>query len=405
MGGESKVTWNPYSKGYFEDPYKHLKECREQNPIHKGSHGAWMFFRHKESYEILRSSKYQVSELSQYFLEKEPYIFKESACPYLSAGTKKWAMYLNGEDHKNARLVMGKAFKEFDLPVILSESVEEVNQKFKNEQDFDLVTYCAYFIFQVIKRFYSLPDNYSFSQIKKYSNMIARSQDLFVPKQVYQEINKWFLSGNEMFNNINSKQGYKENLMAISNKLGISYDNEDILSILAVSLMAAFETSKDSLSMALLELIDKPLLMEAVLASDEEQLSAIIEELFRFTAPLQYTVRVNKEPVEYEGHTIEANSKLYLCIASANRDPAVFQNPDQLIFSRPGTNHLAFGSGPHVCAGANIARQEMKYCLKHMLEFLKDYEINNSEPITYAKQIMMRTIESARLRKKQHALS
>lgn len=406
MGGESKMIWNPYTKGYFENPYEHLKACREQNPVQKGMQGAWMFFGHKNCYDLLRSNRVQVSDLSQYFLEKEPYIFKESACPYLSKGTQKWPMYMNGHEHKDIRKVMGKAFKQFDLPVILSESVNEVNEKFKHEQDFDLISYCAHFIYLVIKRFYALPDSYSFEDIKKYSNMVARSQDLFVPKQVYQEINNWFLMGNDVFNALPGEidaEGYKSQIMTISNELGLNYTNEDVLSIMSVSVMAAFETSKDSLSMALLELIQNPDQIEELLNSNAEQLGLIIEEVFRFTAPLQYTVRVNLDPVEYDGQLIEANSKIYLCLASANRDPSVFENPDELILSRTPNNHLSFGAGNHVCAGAHIARQEMKYCLKPMVEFLKNYQLNDIEEAKYAKQIMMRTIESAKVKRRENA--
>lgn len=398
MVGESKITWNPFSKQYFENPYEHLKACREQNPVQKGVQGAWMFFRHQDCHHLLRSNKLQVSDLSQYFLEKEPAIFKEGACPYLAKGTQKWAMYLNGQEHKDARIIMGKAFKLFDLPNILSDSVAETNAKFKHEKNFDLVTYCAFFIYRVIKRFYSLPDHYTFEEIKKYSNMVARSQDLFVPKQIYQEINNWFLKGNEIFNNIAEPaghKGYKEHIIEFSRKLGLNYTDEDVLSVLSVSLMAAFETSKDSLSMALLQLLHEPDKIDAILASDTEQLNLVIEELFRFTAPLQYTIRVSQEPMEYQGKLIEPHSKIYLCIASANRDPEVFEKPDELLLNRSANPHLAFGSGSHVCAGANIARQEMRYCLKPMLEFLKNYRVNESKPITYARQIMMRTIESA----------
>lgn len=397
MGEQPKVVWSPYTKGYFENPYEHLKECRDTNPVHKGVHGEWMFFRYKDVYEIIRSNKFGVSELSQYFAEKEPQIFQGSGCPYLAKGTKKWAMYLNGEDHKNVRAVMGKAFKAFDLATIIPEAIDDTNSMFKDEAHFDLVTYCSYFIYGIIKRFYSLPESYSFEEVKKYSNMVARSQDLFVPKSVYREMNDWFLKGNTMFSEgLNDPlAGYTQNLISISKKSGLDYQEEDILSILAVSLMAAFETSKDSLSIALLELMKSDDLLDTVLEANDSALNMIIEELFRFTAPLQYTVRVSNTAVSCAGQEIPANAKVYICLASANRDPEVFHQPDELLLSREKNNHLSFGAGLHTCAGAFIARQEMKYCLKPMIELLKNYRIDTNQKPIYARQIMMRTIESA----------
>ncbi|RYY53737.1 MAG: cytochrome P450 [Chitinophagaceae bacterium] len=406
MGGQSAVTWNPYTPGYFNDPYAHLRECRDTNPVQKGVHGSWTLFNHQDCFDLLRSPTARVSELSNYFREKEPAIFRNGGCPYLSRGTSKWAMYLNGNEHREVRKVMVKAFKQFDLPVILAEAVEAVNQLFSGENEFDLVDYCANFIYQVIRRLYSLPAHYSFEEIKEYSNMIARSQDLFVPRQVYQVINDWFLKGNELFRDLpvtSDPSGYKAQLSSLGHEIGVDYSEEDILSIMSVSVMAAFETSKDSLSMALLEILSDPSKIEEILGAGPTLISTCVEELFRYTAPLQYTIRVTAEPVLVGNSLIAENSKVFLCLASSNRDPLVFENPDELILSRNPNNHLAFGAGNHVCAGTYIARQEMRFCLQPIVDFLKGYVVADRSQVKYAKQIMMRTIESAWLKKRVYA--
>ena len=403
MGREPAVTWNPYTAGYFDNPYEHLRQCREENPVHKGVHGAWVIFKYEDCYNALRTPDAQVSELSEYFREKEPAIFKGSGCPYLSKGTSKWAMYLNGDEHKQVRKVMVKAFKQFDLATILTEAVAEVNSLFANKQEFDLVDYCSRFIYLVIKRLYSFPDDFGFEEIREYSNMVARSQDLFVPRQVYQSINDWFLKGNELFNELSviaDPSGYKAQLISLGRETGVEYSEEDILSILSVSVMAAFETSKDSLSMALLEVLESPAKIEEIEKASPAQLAVCIEELFRFTSPLQYTVRITGSDLQLVDTMIPAGSKVFLCLASANRDPLMFERPDELQLSRTVNNHLAFGAGSHACAGTHIARQEMKYCLKPIVEFLKDYQVCNRSEVKYAKQIMMRTIESVWLKKR-----
>ncbi|RYY58192.1 MAG: cytochrome P450, partial [Chitinophagaceae bacterium] len=316
MGGQPAIIWNPYVAGYFDNPYQHLGQCREENPVQKGVHGSWILFRHNDCYDLLRSPVAKVSELSNYFREKEPAIFKSGGCPYLSRGTSKWAMYLNGEEHKQVRKVMVKAFKQFDLPTILQESVAEVNRLFRDEKEFDLVNYCANFIYQVIRRLYSFPDHYSFEEVKQYSNMVARSQDLFVPKQVYQSINDWFLKGNELFSALPEHAdatSYKSQLAILGTQAGASYSEEDLLSIMSVSVMAAFETSKDSLSMALLEILGNTDKIDEVLSADSAAMGVAIEELFRFTAPLQYTIRVTGEPMMVGDQFIPENSKVFLC--------------------------------------------------------------------------------------------
>lgn len=65
-------------------------------------------------------------------------------------------------------------------------------------------------------------------------------------------------------------------------------------------------------------------------------------------------------PIEIGGSVIEAGSPILLGLAAANRDPAVFPDPDRLDLARPQTGHLGFGFGPHVCLGAPLARMQIR---------------------------------------------
>ncbi|WP_109300414.1 cytochrome P450 [Aquimarina sp. AU474] len=396
MDRSSEIVWNPFTKGYFENPYTHLKECREKKPIHKGAHNEWIFFRYEDVSKIIRSNEFEASELSAYFQQKEPYIFKNTnVCPYLSKGTQKWPMYLNNDDHKNLRSIMGRSFKEFNLDLIINDSINILHDRYKDSKTIDIVDYCAYFIFLVTEKLFGIKDYESFEKVKKYSNMLARSQDIFIPKQVYKEINSWFLWGQDIFHD----SEYKKNIMLFADQLNIDYTEEDMYSIMSISVMAAFETSKDNLTMALFEILKKPTLIKYILGSDTKSLNLLIEELFRFSSPLQYTVRVNKEPFEHKNTIIPAGSKLYLCLASANRDPDIFNDPDKIIPNRNPNEHLAFGGGNHFCLGAQISRREMRFCLKPMINFLKDYKIDSTQQIKWARQIFMRTVESLNITK------
>ncbi len=391
MGVQSKLVWNPYSPGYFENPYNHLKDCREQNPIQEIFNNSWIILNYKDVNEILSSKDFSVSELSQFFKEKEPYIFKNSnTCPYLSKGTKMWPMYLNDQIHKDTRAIMGKSLNLKNLDTVLSKSVQSINKQYQSKQDFDLVNYCAEFIFMVVKQILGIKSSGEFEKIKTYSSMLAKSQDLYIPKQVYLEINDWLLWGKDIF----SDSEFKTKLGLHSNEAELTYSEEDLYSITSLTLMAAFETSKDNLSMALYEIMQKPALIDYILSCNQDELNVLIEELFRFTSPLQYTIRINKNPFEIADKNIPANSKLYLCLASANRDDTIFTNPDELVFDRTPNNHMSFGKGVHFCLGASIARQELRYCLKPMTEFLKNYTLNTSQSVKWSRQIFMRTVES-----------
>ena len=386
-----KVIWNPYTKGYLENPYHHLKKCREQNPIQLGFHNEWMFFKYEDVSKILRSKDFSVSNLSGYLKDKEPYIFKNSnACPYLATGTKKWPMYLNDSEHKSVRGIIGRAFNELDVQAILNDAMESLQHQFDPRDKLDLVSYCSQFVFYLTKGFFGFKDNITLDEIKSYSNLLAVSQDILVPKQVYKKINTSLLWGNGIYEN----SAYKNHIDNLAKESNLNLTEDELNSIMSISLMAAFETSKDNLTVALYEILKKPELITFILNCDAKSLDILIEELFRFSAPLQFTLRVNKKELTYGDITIPKNSKLYLSIASANRDADIFKNPNSIVHDRALNNHLSFGAGVHFCLGAQIARRELKYCLKFMLNFLKGYEIDIEKKPIWSKQVFMRTLKS-----------
>ncbi|WP_462251928.1 cytochrome P450 [Ekhidna sp.] len=391
-----QLVWNPFTPGYYQNPLAHLNDCREIVPIHVGSQGAITFFKYDHVSEMLRSKDYEATSLSDYLGEKEDYLFKGvDQCPYLSTASKAWPFYNNGHTHKMLRVGMMKAFNQINFKDIIQESVEVTNRSFADKDEFDFSDYCGLFIYEILKRAFDL--QMTLEEMTNYSSMLTLSQDIFVPKQVYLEINKWMLWGKKIFKN----SAYKDQLIANYSDISQEFDLETIYSLMGVTVMAGYETSKANLGIALLEAIRNPQLLEIALTLGEREQSILIEELFRYSSPTQFTIRVNKKPLQIEGFEIPANSKLYLCIASANHDPRKFDNPNSIQFDRSPNDHLSFGAGPHFCLGANIARTELRIGLKPMLSFLKNFKINEGS-IKWKKQIIMRNLDSA-LMARNHA--
>src|SRR5690242_12279585 len=122
MDTQTKVVWSPFTPGYFDNPHTHLRQCREQNPIHQVLTGSWIFFRHRDVHEILSSDKFLVTDLAEFFKEKEPYVFKNSnACPYLAKTTQLWPMHLNNDQHKQTRAIIGKSINLKDLDKFMAD--------------------------------------------------------------------------------------------------------------------------------------------------------------------------------------------------------------------------------------------------------------------------------------------
>jgi cytochrome P450 len=87
------------------------------------------------------------------------------------------------------------------------------------------------------------------------------------------------------------------------------------------------------------------------------------EEMMRFDSSLQIFERTATRPVEVHGTTVGEGQKVAALLGAANRDPAVFEEPDRFDVGRSPNPHLAFGAGIHFCLGAPLARVELQAVL------------------------------------------
>jgi cytochrome P450 len=92
--------------------------------------------------------------------------------------------------------------------------------------------------------------------------------------------------------------------------------------------------------------------------ADRTLVGSAVEESLRFESPVPMGVRVASEPVSVAGHDLGEGDPVFVVMASANRDPAVFADPDRFDLMRDASANIAFGHGAHVCIGAQLARME-----------------------------------------------
>jgi cytochrome P450 len=126
---------------------------------------------------------------------------------------------------------------------------------------------------------------------------------------------------------------------------------------------------------------------------DEPQLvRTAIEECLRFNGPMKGTMRVTTEDMVVGGVDVKQGDRVMLLMASANRDPAQFADPDRLDIARSPNPHLAFGHGIHFCLGAPLARLEVEIGLNEMTRRFPNIEL--AGPVKYERRILSRAIES-----------
>ena len=137
---------------------------------------------------------------------------------------------------------------------------------------------------------------------------------------------------------------------------------------------AGNDTTKSMLSSGLHSLVSHPEQLAAVRA-DPSLLPGAVEEILRWANPLHYFRRTATEDTELGGTMIEAGQKVAMLYTSANRDEAVFEDPQAFDIRRDPNPHLSFGIAEHFCLGVHLARLEGRVFLEELLTAFPTIEL------------------------------
>lgn len=149
---------------------------------------------------------------------------------------------------------------------------------------------------------------------------------------------------------------------------GKSLSDEYMCGLVSVVLFGASETTTNLIGNLLGLLVDRPQLWQR-LREDRLLVDPVIEEALRYEAPLQRKLRVTTRPVRVGEAEIGAGELVDLCYGAANRDPAVFVDPDDFRPGRTdGGQHIGFGHGVHFCPGAVLSRIEIRLTINSLLD-------------------------------------
>ncbi|MFJ1756426.1 cytochrome P450 [Kitasatospora sp. NPDC088134] len=156
-------------------------------------------------------------------------------------------------------------------------------------------------------------------------------------------------------------------------------DLDELLANCALLLIAGHETTTHFIGNAALALLRHPRAADELRARPD-LIPAAVEELLRYDSPVQLMLRRARHDLDLAGRRITAGQAVLLVCGAANRDPAVFPDPDRLDFHRPAGRHVAFGHGPHFCLGAALARLEGTIALEALLTRLPDWRLDGPTP-------------------------
>lgn len=157
-----------------------------------------------------------------------------------------------------------------------------------------------------------------------------------------------------------------------------SLSEAEAVSVTGLLAMAATETTERLIVRCGVILLQRPEL-RATLIGNPARVGAYVEEAVRLFPPEPTLLRETTRPVTLAGVTIPGGAELRLSVATANRDLALFAEPDALRLDRRKANHLSFGGGIHQCIGAGIARRAAAAALKVLLRLAPHF--TSPEPL------------------------
>jgi cytochrome P450 len=172
-------------------------------------------------------------------------------------------------------------------------------------------------------------------------------------------------------------------------------DNELHSEMMADFFVGGSETTTSSLASGMVMLVERPDVWDALVADTEKYLPAFIEEVIRLEGPVQAMLRETSEDVVLHGVPIPTGSIVSLRFGAANRDERHYQSRAaemDLERERP-RGHLGFGAGVHVCLGAPLARREMYYGFKTVIQRIEKLSLPESNTYEYNPSYFLRGLK------------
>lgn len=220
--------------------------------------------------------------------------------------------------------------------------------------------------------FFDLVLNAPAEQVKQVADLAQRASVPTDPdsRECWQELNTWITDFVEA-RRAQPPQGDVVDAILAAAIDGRPVTEVEIQGLVLLLILGGLETTAGALGQFMLRFCREPEI-PALLRSRPELVPAAVEELLRLEDPFLAIGRTVRHDTELGGHEIKAGEKVLISWASANRDEDEFPEPDTFDLDRERNRHIAFGAGPHRCAGSNLARLNLQIAVHEVVQRLHD---------------------------------
>jgi cytochrome P450 len=383
------VRFDPFTDAAVADPYAQYAALRADDPVHWSEKlRAWVLFRYDDVATALRDDAHFSADRGR---------------ASRASGPRGPANLRTISSDPPACLAVRAILNAALVPRVralgprIDAIVEELAAGLAGRSEVDLVTDFAYPLpIRVIAELLDVPGA-QHARFQELSRMIARGMDRFYggddASSGLRELGAYFLElvteragepGDDLVRRLLHAEHQGDRLAPL-----------EVVAMCTAIVFGGHETTVNLIANGMLALLRYPGELERLRADPSLAVPAV-EELLRWDSPPQFVSRVVARPYELRGRALREGESVLVGIGAANRDPAVFVEPDRLDLGRAPNPHVGFGLGTHFCPGAQLSRMEARAAIPALLARFPRLRLGG-EP-TWRRTLVLRGLERLPLR-------
>jgi pimeloyl-[acyl-carrier protein] synthase len=347
-----------------DDPYARLSTLRELEPVYWSDEvRAWVFTRYDDIAKALRDPRWRRTTPDGIDIPTWP-----AETPAIASVMGNQFLMMDPPDHTRLRGLVNRAFTPSSIAAMEARIVDVVDELLRavgRRRTFDLIADFAIPLpATVIAELLGVPVS-DLARFKRWSDDFVAVLDLGPGDnwpQLEASVREFATYVRKLA--IDRRQSPRDDLLSalVARHEGDALTEAELVSTVILLIAAGHETTTNLIGNGVLTLIRHPDQLGR-LRADPSFAPTAVEEILRFEPPVQATFRLAGEEIVAGGKRIEPGQDAMFSLAAGNRDPSVFEAPDDFDIGRSPNRHLAFGMGAHFCIGSPLARLEGRIAL------------------------------------------
>jgi len=369
------MRFAPEDLAFVADPYPAYEELRRDTPVrYDEATDHWLIARYEDVNRLLRDRRFGRTYLHRFTHEEmgrpDPPVWHAPFWDLINAGI----LDMEGTDHSRVRRLVSKAFTPAYVEGLrprIERLVADLVDTLAGAGEIDLLPSVAEPLpVTVIAEMLGVPDA-DRHLLRPWSGDICKMYELNPSLDAQRDAVRASEEFSGYLRGLARERSERPGADLISQLAQVVDDGErltqdELVGTCVLLLNAGHEATVNSTLLGWWTLFRHPEQL-AALRADPGLVRTAVDELLRFDTPLQMFERWVLEPFELHGVEIPRGAELGLLFGSANRDPAMFEAPDELRLDRDPNPHLTFGAGIHFCLGAPLGRLELQTSFRALL--------------------------------------